>query len=224
MMRSAAKPDLLGPRGREQGGLHHRLPRHRARFDRRRRAGVLVHQVGQQRLVERAPVGADADRLAVPDRRLDDGAELAVLLLLEADIAGVDPVLVERLGAGRMIGEELVADIVEIADERHVDAEPAEPLADVRHGGRRLVPIDGDADDLRAGAGEGGDLRHRPVDVGGVRVGHRLDDDRRAAADGDAADADAGRPLPRRRSGGAVGEAVDGGHGRSGQGRKPSPS
>ena len=89
------------------------------------RGGVLVHQAGQQRLVERAPVDADADRLAVAERHLDDGAELAVLLLAEADIAGIDAVFVERLGAGRMIGEELVADIVEVADERHADAHRA---------------------------------------------------------------------------------------------------
>ena len=87
-----------------------------------------------------------------------------------------------------------------------------EPVADVRDGGRGLVAIDRDADDFRAGAGERRDLRHRRVDIGRVRVGHRLDDDRGAAADRDAADADADRPLPRRRSGGAVGEAVDGGH------------
>ena len=73
--------------------------------------------MGQQLLVERAPIGADAHRLAVLQRHFDDGAELAVLLLLEADIARIDPVLVERLGAGRMLGEQLVADIVEIADD-----------------------------------------------------------------------------------------------------------
>ena len=86
------------------------------------RARVLVHQAGQQLLVERAPIGADAHRLAVLDRGLDDGAELAVLLLLEADIAGIDAIFVERFGAGRMIGQELVADIVKVADERHANA------------------------------------------------------------------------------------------------------
>ena len=35
----------------------------------RRRARVLVHQLGQQLLVERAPVDADAHRLAVSDRQ-----------------------------------------------------------------------------------------------------------------------------------------------------------
>ena len=52
--------------------------------------------------------------------------ELRVALVLEADIAGIDAVFVERLGAGRMIGEQLVADVMEVADERHVDAHLAQ--------------------------------------------------------------------------------------------------
>ena len=112
----------------------------------------------QQLLVERAPVGADAHRLAVADRGLDDLAELPVALVLEADVAGVDAVLVERLGAGWMVGEQLVADIVEVADQRHVDAPRREPVADVRDGGGGLVAIDGDAHELGARARERGDL------------------------------------------------------------------
>ena len=146
--------------------------------------------MGEQLLVERAPIGADAHRLAVADRGLDDGAELPVLLLLEADIAGIDAVLVERLGAGRMIGEQLVADIVEVADDRHVHAHLEQPLLDVRHGGRRLVAVDGDAHDLGARARERRHLPRGRLDVGGVGIGHRLHDDRRVAADGHAADID----------------------------------
>jgi hypothetical protein len=76
--------------------------------------------VRQQFLVERTPIGADAHRLVVADRGLDDGGELPVLLFLEANVAGIDAIFVERLGAGRVIGKELVADIVEIADDRTV--------------------------------------------------------------------------------------------------------
>jgi hypothetical protein len=43
----------------------------------------------------------------VTDCHLDDGGELAILLVLEADVAGIDPVFVERLGAGRVIGKSL---------------------------------------------------------------------------------------------------------------------
>ena len=92
------------------------------RLERRGARGVLVHERGQELLIERTPVRADAHRLAVADRDLDDLAELQVALVLEADIAGIDAIFVERLGAGRMIGEQLVADIVEVADQRRGDA------------------------------------------------------------------------------------------------------
>ena len=140
---------------------------------------------------------------------LDDGAELPVLLLLEAHIAGIDAVLGQSLGAGRMIGEELVADIMEVADEGHVDAEPVEALADPRHGGRSLVAVDGDAHDLRAGPGERRHLGHGRVHVRRVRVGHRLDHDRRAAADHDGPDAHANGAMARS----GAGEALGGGSG-----------
>jgi hypothetical protein len=53
----------------------------------------------------------------------------------------------------------------------------------MRHGGGRLVAIDGEADKLGAGAGERRDLLRRRLDIGRVRIGHGLDDDGRAAAD-----------------------------------------
>ena len=62
---------------------------------------VLVHQPREQFLIERAPIDADAHRLVVLDRHLDDLRELRIALVLEADIAGIDAVFVERLGAGR---------------------------------------------------------------------------------------------------------------------------
>ena len=99
---------------------------------------VLVHELGQKLLIERSPVGADAHRLAVADGDLDDLAELQVALVLEADVAGIDAVFVERLGAGRMIGEQLVADIVEIADQRR--RRRPSPSAGRGYAGRRRRP------------------------------------------------------------------------------------
>ena len=93
--------------------------------------------------------------------------------------------------------EELVAVEVEIADQRHVAAQRVELLADRRHGGGGFGRVDGDAHQFRAGVGERLDLRHRRRDVGGVGVGHRLHDDRRAAADVDAADVDLARSAAR---------------------------
>jgi hypothetical protein len=152
--------------------------------------------MSEQLLVERAPVDADAHRLAVLDRRFDDGRELAVLLVLEADIAGIDAVLVERLGAGGMIGQELVADIVEVAHQRHLAALLQQPLLDVRHGGGGLVAVDRDAYDLGAGARQRSDLPDRRVDIGSVGVSHRLHDDRRAAANRHIADVNRHRHAP----------------------------
>ncbi len=182
MISRTGKADLLRPRGRDERRADHRLARDRAGVQRRRPPGVLVHQAGQQFLIERAPVGPDAHRLAVADGDLDDQAELQVALRPEADVAGIDAVLVERLGAGVMVGEQLVADVVEVADQRNPDADRAQSVADMRHGGGGLVAVDGQAHEFRAGAGERRDLPRRRLDVGGVGVGHRLDDDRRAAA------------------------------------------
>ncbi len=179
----ARKADFLGARGRQQRRLDHRLAHHRARFERPRRGRVGVHQRGEQLLIERAPVGPDAHAFFVAHRDLDDFCELRVALVLEADVAGIDAVFVERLGAGGMLAEQFVADVVEVADQRRVHAHRGEPVADMRHGGGRLVAIDGDAHELRAGARQRRDLPRRRLDVGGVGVGHRLHGDRRAAAD-----------------------------------------
>jgi len=62
-----------------------------------RQQRVFIHQPGEQFLVERTPVRPDPHRLAVLVGDLDDVGELRVALVLEADIAGVDAVFVERL-------------------------------------------------------------------------------------------------------------------------------
>ncbi|MNU66455.1 hypothetical protein D3C71_557700 [compost metagenome] len=158
----------------------------------KRRTGfrIAIHQSGQEILIERAPVDADTHRLVVTDRHFDDVAELLVLLVLEADIARIDAVLCQRFRAGRMVGEQLVANIVEIADQRHIHAEPQKALAHLRHGGGTLVAIDGDAHDFRTGLIECRDLRHRRIDIRGIRIGHRLYDDRRTATHDDSAHID----------------------------------
>ena len=165
--------------------MHHRLAHHRASRARRRRARVFVHQRGEQFLVERSPIGANPHRLAIFDRQFNDEAELLVPLVFETHIAGIDSIFVERLGAGRMLGEELMADIVEIADERDMAAGFREAIADMRHGGRRFGAIDGYPDKFGPGAGQRHDLGHGPLDVGCIRIGHGLDGDRGAPADHD---------------------------------------
>ena len=116
---------------------------------------------------------------------LDDLGELPVALVLEADIAGIDAVFGESFGASRILGEQRVAVIVEVADQRRVHAQDVEPLADVRHGRRGLGAVDGDAHELGAGARQRRDLGGRRLDIGRVGIGHRLDDDGRIAAERD---------------------------------------
>ena len=82
---------------------------------------------------------------------------------------------------------------MEIADQRHVDAKFAQPVANVRHGFSGFIAIDGDAHKFRAGAGEVSDLADGACNIGGIGVGHRLHNHRRAATDFDAADANRNR-------------------------------
>jgi hypothetical protein len=100
--------DLHRALGRIDRRAHQRLAQHAAGVPGLGAFVVLVHQLLRQRLVERAPVHADAHRLVVPDRELDDRTELRVALASEADVAGVDAVLRQRLRAGRFGGEQLV--------------------------------------------------------------------------------------------------------------------
>ena len=181
----ALEPDLLRPPRRQKRGPDHRLARDRAGLEGLRARRVLVHEGRQELLIERTPVGADAHRLAVADRNFDNLAELQVALVLEANIAGIDTIFVERFGAGRMFGEQLVADVVEVADQRRRDPSGAQAIADVGHGRGGLLAIDGQAHQLRACPRQSRDLARGRLDVGGVGVGHRLHDDRRAPADGD---------------------------------------
>ena len=91
-----------------------------------------------------------------------------------------------------------MAVVVEVADDRHVDAEPADLADHLRDGRGGLVGVDRHAHELRAGMRQARDLDRGGVRVGGVGVGHRLDDDRVGAADEHAADIDADRRVPPR--------------------------
>ena len=178
---------LLGEPGRAQRRLDHRLDHHLAAVVRVGRGGIRVHHLGQQLLVQRPPVDPDADRDVVGDRHLDDLGELLVAPL-RADVARVDPVLGEGRGRLGVLREQQVPVVVEVPDQRHADAERIELGADDGHGLRGGIVVDGDAHELGAGMRELRDLDRGRVRVGGVRVRHRLHDDRVGRPDGHAAD------------------------------------
>ena len=114
--RSAACADCSGAR-------HHGVQRDVARVLGLRQQRVLVHHAREQRRIERAPVDADAHRLAILDGHFDHGAEVVVRLAADIRVAGIDAVLGERARALRIFLEQQVAVVVEVADDRHRHAE-----------------------------------------------------------------------------------------------------
>ena len=147
----------------EQVELVHRRRDHRLGRD----AAVPLGHRG----IERTRVHADADRHAA---RLGLGRdELDVLGL--ADVARVEA---QRLHAGLERAERELVLEVDVGDDRHRRARH-----DLRERLGRLFLVARAAHDVAAGRGERVDLRERAVDVGGLGRGHRLDRDRRVAAD-----------------------------------------
>ncbi len=107
---------------------------------------------------------------------LHDLAEVGVVVL-GAHVAGVDTVLGERLRARRILGEQQVPVVVEVANDGDVHLGH-----DRRDGGRRSVVIDGDAHQLGARLVQGPHLRRGRVGIRSVGVRHGLDDDRMGGA------------------------------------------
>ena len=105
-------------------------------------------------------------------------------------LPGLMRYLARASGAGGVFFEQLVAVVVEVADDGDVDAAFVEAFDDVRDGLSGVVVVDGDADELGAGFDELGNLLDGRGGVGGVGVGHRLDDDGGIGADFDVADFD----------------------------------
>ena len=99
-----------------------------------------------------------------------------------ADVAGVQAHAVGT-GVNRLQRQRVVeVDVGDHRDRRALD-DRAQRL-DV------LLARHGAANDVRARLGHSIDLRHRRLEVGGLRLGHRLNDDRGSAADRNTADVD----------------------------------
>ena len=137
-----AQADGLGPPCAVQRGTNHRFVHHRRRRFRRWQAGVLIHQPPRQFLIQTAPVHPNSHRLVVPTGDFDNGGELLVLLPAPPDVAGIDTVLVQHLGAGRILAEEAMTVEMKIANQRRIHALRRQALADQRHGGGGLLGVD----------------------------------------------------------------------------------
>ena len=84
-------------------------------------SGVRVHHLREKILIERAPIHSNPDGLVVIERDADDRSKVLVAALA-ADVARIDAILRERLGTGRVLGEQQMPVVMEIADDR--DGEP----------------------------------------------------------------------------------------------------
>ena len=133
---------------------------------------VQVHQTGEQLLVQAAPVNADTHGLVPAHGRFNHQTELAVVLVALADIAGVDAVFGQCLRAARVVGQQTVAVVMKVADQRHVDAHAIELVAHMRDGLGSLGCVNGDADQFGAGKGKLFDLNGGADDIDRVGVGH----------------------------------------------------
>ena len=180
---------LGGSGGFERAG-DHGFDHHVARGQRLRQLAVLVHHARQQRLIERAPVDADADWLVILDGAFDHDAEVRVVFAADGNVAGIDAVLGERARSCGIFLEQDVAVVMKIADDRHAQAALFETFNDVRNGCCCVFVVDRDANQFRAGERERCNLFNGALNVGCVGVGHRLDDDGNFPADADVADAD----------------------------------
>ena len=120
---------------------------------------VLVHQPGQEVLVEAPPVDADAHRFVPAQCGFDHLAKLAVFFVALANVARVDAVLGERLCAVGIVGQQTVAVEVKVANQGHSNAHAIELFTDVRHSLRRLRRVHRVGDWHHCGGWRGCDRR-----------------------------------------------------------------
>src|SRR5450759_1716662 len=183
-----AQSVLLGQLRRAERAYDDRFHGDFAGVFRFRQTRVLVHHASEQRLVERAPVHADAHGFLILRGNLNHGAEVVVVLASDAGIARIDAVLGQALGAAGVLGQQEVSVVMEVADDGHAQALLLESLYDVGDGLSGIVIIDRDADDFAAGTRQGSDLLYGAGNVRSVGVGHGLHHNRCIAAHADAAD------------------------------------
>ena len=138
--------------------------------------------MGGQFLVQAAPVHADADRLVILDSLFNQDRKLAVAFPAESHVARINAVLGQGLGAVGVFRQQLVAVIVEIADQGHVATQHVQPLPDTHHLARRILVIHRDTHQFRPGRSQLLHLLHRRNHVSSIRIRHGLDDHRRTPA------------------------------------------
>ena len=185
-------------RARRFGGTHHHGPHHhRLGVLRIGLQLVLIHHPRQQRLIQRAPVHTDAHRAIVFDGRFNHRPEVIVVLLADVHVARVDAILRQRPSHIRVLLQQQVAVVVEVAHDRHLDAEHPHRLDDFRHRDRRFIVIHRDAHQLAAGFGQSHHLIHGGLHVRRIGVRHGLHHNRVPSTNPHAAHIHSNRTMTR---------------------------
>ena len=145
------EPHVLGEGRRPDTALHHRVEQHLSGVQRVGAHRVLVHELREETLVQRSPVDADADWLAVVDGEFDNLPEILVAPL-RAHVARVYAVFGEIASTLGVFLEEDVPVVVEVADDRRLDALVPEARHDLGHGPSGRVVVHGYPHELATGS------------------------------------------------------------------------
>ena len=114
-----------------------------------RRSVIEIHEMSQELLIKRSPIRTDANSLIMFGSKLNNCAKLLVFFIFEPNVAWINAIFCKRLGAGGMICEQFMANVMEIAHKRRMNALLIELVANMRHGGCSFVSIDCDSNNLR---------------------------------------------------------------------------
>ena len=120
--------------------------------------------------------------LPILDRGFNHGAEVVVVLLADVDVAGIDPVLGQAPRACRILLQQQMAVVVEVADDGHVNAVHVQRVDNFGNCRRRGFGVDGDTHQLGASLRQRHDLIHRSGHIRRIGVGHGLHDNGIVAA------------------------------------------
>ena len=127
-----AETRLLRQGRRTHGALHHGIPQDGSPFLGLLPGSVLVHQSRKESLVQRAPIHADPHRFLVFHGNPDNGLEI-VIPAGRADVARVDAVLGQRPGSIRVLGQEDVSVVVEVAYDGYMAGHHLQTFHDTGH-------------------------------------------------------------------------------------------
>ncbi len=117
------------------------------------------------------------------DRDADYACELGRALAAAPYVARIDPVFGQCFGARRMLREQLVSVVVEVADQRDAALHRVQAVAYARNAVRSGRRIDCDTHQLGTGSSKVSALDGSCNIISRFRVGHGLDSNGRAAAD-----------------------------------------